>query len=254
MKQPSVTVHVTRYDIFILAVSAVSIIVFALDSLFAFVPEVHRILGGIDTFLCVLFFFDFLIRLNNAPTKSRYLMRGGWFDLVSSIPDIGVLRLGRIVRITRILRLLRGVRSIRTVTAVLKKHPRANALSLTLFVSTMTLLFGCVAVLQFEHVPGSNIETAGDALWWAFATITTVGYGDLYPITLEGRLTAVVLMGVGVSIFGVLSGLCATWLLHHSEEESSYDQLVTELNSVKLALDELKVLVGLSKRDGTNGD
>ena len=251
MTQPSAEARIHPYDVFLLSISILSIAVFMLDSFSQLHPEVHGILEISDALLCGFFFLDFLVRLKTSPNKLAYISSAGILDFVSSIPSVGVFRLGRLVRITRILRLLRGVRSIRAIALVLRKHPGAGALSVTAFVSFATLLFGSIAVLQFERTTDANIQTAGDALWWAFATITTVGYGDLYPVTLEGRVTAAVLMAVGVSIFGALSGLCASWLLHHEEEkeDSRSELLLQELADIKRSLADLQALTLSTKED-----
>jgi voltage-gated potassium channel len=84
-------------------------------------------------------------------------------------------------------------------------------------------LHGSIAVLQFEKASGGNIVSGEDALWWAITTMTTVGYGDRFPITSEGRLVAVVLMAAGVGVFGTLSGLVASWFLAPATKETDAD-------------------------------
>jgi voltage-gated potassium channel len=78
-----------------------------------------------------------------------------------------------------------------------------------------TLTLACsVAILEFEqHAPSANIRTYGDALWWAVTTVSTVGYGDRYPVTLGGRVTAVLLIGAGVSLFGVITAAVAAYFI-----------------------------------------
>jgi voltage-gated potassium channel len=70
-----------------------------------------------------------------------------------------------------------------------------------------------------RDAPGSNIRTAEDALWWAYVTITTVGYGDKYPVTSEGRIIAVALITVGVGLFGTFTAFVASWFVEKREEE-----------------------------------
>jgi voltage-gated potassium channel len=81
-----------------------------------------------------------------------------------------------------------------------------------------------VAILQVEKVPESNIKTAEDAIWWAFVTTTTVGYGDKYPVTTEGRFIAVFLMATGVGLFGTFTGFLASWFVEEDKENKD-DQL-----------------------------
>ena len=104
---------------------------------------------------------------------------------------------------------------------------------------TFLVLISCsIAILEFERESGGNITTAQDAMWWAVSTMTTVGYGDKYPITSEGRLIAVFLMTAGVGTFGVLAGLIASWFLSPVAEEADRDreeikELLLELKAMK---------------------
>lgn len=202
------------YDLYILALSILAIVVLAADSLLTLDGDVHEVLGYFDTGLCVLFFADFLRNLWKAPDRFRYLYRSGWLDLLSSLPSFDLFRLGRLSRITRIIRLLRAVRSVRTIGQTITRHRQESAIAAAALVTIILVLFASIAVLQFERHPDANIVTAGDAVWWAFATITTVGYGDRFPVTLEGRLVAAILMAAGVALFGTLSALVASWFLH----------------------------------------
>jgi voltage-gated potassium channel len=95
-----------------------------------------------------------------------------------------------------------------------------------------------IAILQFEGPPDSNIKTAGDALWWAMATVTTVGYGDKFPVTPEGRIIASFLMVCGVGLFGTLSGFVASWFLRpsHDEHEGDLAVLTREVREMRAEL------------------
>ena len=75
------------------------------------------------------------------------------------------------------------------------------------------LILGSISILQVETVPESNIKTASDAIWWAFTTITTVGYGDVYPVTAGGRVIAALLIITGVGLFGTFTGFVAAWFV-----------------------------------------
>jgi voltage-gated potassium channel len=124
------------------------------------------------------------------------------------------LRVGRLARILRILRVLRGVRSTRLIASVIIERRAHGASLAAALLSLLLVVFAGIAVLQFESgAEGANIKNAGDALWWSVATITTVGYGDRFPVTPEGRLVAGCLMMAGVGLFGTLSGFVAAWFL-----------------------------------------
>lgn len=81
---------------------------------------------------------------------------------------------------------------------------------------------GALAVLDAERASeAANITTFGDALWWATATVATVGYGDFTPVTLEGRVVAVMLMIVGIGLVGTVTGAMASWLMQHGSKAAS---------------------------------
>jgi voltage-gated potassium channel len=84
----------------------------------------------------------------------------------------------------------------------------------------MSVGLGAVAVLDAERsAPGANITSFGDALWWASTTVTTVGYGDRYPVTTEGRLIAVALMVVGIGLVGAVTASVATWMVARVQQD-----------------------------------
>jgi voltage-gated potassium channel len=192
--------------------------------------ETQTILDYADNAVCGLFFVDFLISLKRAPGKWAYLASWGWIDLLSSIPTVDALRWGRAARLMRILRVLRGVKSARAIAHFLVERRAQSAFLAAMLLSLLLLVFASIAMLHFETTPDSNIRTAEDALWWAISTMTTVGYGDTYPITPEGRMVAVFLMAAGVGIFGTFSGLVASWFLSPAAEETDSD--VEELKAM----------------------
>jgi len=186
--------------------------------------EVHRLLSWIDTAICCVFLVDFFIQLARAPCKGQYL-KWGWIDLVSSLPFFPFVRWGRLVRIARVLMVLRSFRSLKRVADVMFRN-RAQGTILTVLVLVVLLLFsGTVAILLFETGPHANIRTAGDAVWWAFSTLTGVGYGDYYPITWAGRLVAAVLMTAGVGLFGTLTAWLASWFMGDFRPRDDRDRL-----------------------------
>ncbi len=196
--------------------------------------ETKRILQYADNFVCVLFLMDFFISLYRAPDRWKYLARWGWLDLISSIPTVGLLRSGRVARMVRILRVIRGFRATKTISQIILRHRAENTLLALATVVFLVIIFSSAAILQVEDDPSSNIKTAGDALWWALSTITSVGYGDRYPVTPEGRLVATILMFAGVGMFGSLSGLMAAWFLsdEEAEQESELKALRREVSEI----------------------
>ena len=123
--------------------------------------------------------------------------------------------------------------------ALLRRRAEGAFLAATL-VSIILVVIGSVAILHFETVPEANIKGPEDALWWAVVTITTVGYGDRYPVTTEGRVLAATLMIAGVGLFGAFSGFVASWFLKPSANETSAEteELRAEVERLRAALEE----------------
>lgn len=121
------------------------------------------------------------------------------------------------------LRPLRLLRLISFGSLVLEKVSIGKSVGITIKVIATTLFFGYIAAIQITIVervsPSGNIKNFSDGLWWAFTTITTVGYGDRYPTTSEGRILAVCLMVLGISLLGVVSATIAAWFVRLMQNE-----------------------------------
>ncbi|MDX2119661.1 MAG: ion transporter [Gemmatimonadota bacterium] len=225
------------YELFILALSTFAVLSLAVEAFVGLDPDTVAILRYADLVICALFFLDFLYPLRRAPDRGRYLVTWGWLDLLSSIPGIAALRLGRAGRIVRIVRVLRGLRSTRQLVTSFVRLRAASTFFAAGLVALVVLIFSSAAILQFETGPTANIRGPEDAIWWAFSTITTVGYGDRYPVTTEGRLIGMLLMTVGVGLFATFSGFVASWFLapQEAEEESEIRKLREEVGEVRPA-------------------
>lgn len=138
------------YLMFILGVSVVAVILMIVEAVAPLTPGTRAILDYSDTALCAVFFIDFLITLASTSKKLRYLRSWGVLDLVSCVPMLSAFRVGRLARVVRILRLLRGVRSARILASALMKHRAQSTFSLAALVSILLLVFGSIAILQFE--------------------------------------------------------------------------------------------------------
>jgi hypothetical protein len=202
--------HGSSYELFILALSILSIINLVL-LLLPISGEVKDIVFYIDAGLTLIFVSDFLLRLTSSESKSAYFLRGGgWLDLLGSLPTLRIFRLFRVMRVLRLLRQEGGRQVLRDVWS---QRAQGGLLLVALF-GILTLEFGCMIVLGFEsHKTGSNIQTGGQALWWGMVTITTVGYGDFYPISAGGRIVGTLIMIVGIGLFGTFTGFVANAFL-----------------------------------------
>lgn len=205
-------------NILILVLSIYVLLALMIDTFIKLPHEVSRMLTLIDDIICGVFLFDFGQRLYRAENKWAF-MKWGWIDLISSIPTLEYMRVGRTLRLIRLLRILRAFRSVRHLVLHVFKNKTQGTLTAAAVVAILTIIFSSIAILQVETDPNSNIKTAEDAMWWAYVTITTVGYGDKYPVTTEGRIIAALLMTVGVGLFGTFTAFLASWFIDQTKRE-----------------------------------
>lgn len=200
------------YELFIAALSILSIVNMLL-LIFVNNPSLEYVIYTINAIMTPIFLGDFLYRFFTAKSKARYFWRNfGWADLLSSLPlpNAKILRLFRLWRVFRLIRQF----GARTLVDQFISRRAENALLTVVFLVLCVLQFGALAVLYAEmSSPDASITNASDALWWVFVTITTVGYGDRYPVTNAGRAVAVLVMIAGVGLFGTLSGFLANQFL-----------------------------------------
>lgn len=207
-------------NILVIVLSIYVLVAMIADSFFQLPSETSKILNFIDNLICIFFLLEFFIRFYQADSKLKF-MKWGWIDLVSSIPTFDFLRYGRALRLVRLLRILRAFRSTKHLINHLYKNKTQGAFTTVSVIALLMVIFSSIAILQVEKDSNSNIRTAEDAIWWSYTTITTVGYGDKYPVTTEGRIIAGALMTVGVGLFGTFTGLLASWFVKDEKVNNS---------------------------------
>lgn len=170
--------------------------------------DLRGFLTGVSWAVWVAFAADLLIRLVLADDRRRYALRH-WYDVaLVALPLLRPLRLLRLLALVRILD-----RSAASSLA-------GRVLIYVAGAASLAVGLGALAVLDAERdAPDANITTFGDALWWAATTVTTVGYGDRFPVTTEGRLVAVVLMVLGIGVVGAVTASVASWILARAEAD-----------------------------------
>jgi len=216
--------HSQAYELFIFVLTIISL-VNMLVMLLPLDDATIQLLQFYDFLICIIFLIDFFLRLRAAPRKSAYFFRErGWLDLLGSIPSLGLskyaslLRLARLSRLARIWRSLKEEGGKRLLADVVRNRSHYTAY-ITILSVIIVLASASVLVLEFEgESPDSKITTGKDAFWYSMVTITTVGYGDYYPVTSGGRATAVFVMIAGVGLIGVLASLLSSLLTGSSSE------------------------------------
>lgn len=175
-------------------------------------PGVRDTLNVLSWTVWAAFAIDLAIRLGLADDRRDYAIRH-WYDVALVV--LPVLRALRLLRLLVLLRMLD--RSAASNLA-------GRVLVYAAFIAVMAVALGGLAVLDSEQdATNANITTFGAALWWACTTVTTVGYGDYYPVTFAGRVVAVVLMVVGIGLVGTVMASVASWLLARINSERAHD-------------------------------
>jgi len=241
MTKPSQTSQPALWQLFMLVLCVYVLTILVVQTVVQIPARTVELLNWIDTLICVAFIGDFIYNLATASSKLRYL-KWGWIDLISSVPAVHVLRWGRLARIVRVIRVFRGFRSAKTIAQFLYENRSRGAFETVVMISFVLVIFCSIAVLNFETSPQANIKTAGDALWWAIVTVTTVGYGDKVPVTFGGRVVGVVLMIAGVGLFGTFTAFVASWFSDRGQQQVEHreDRILAELHALRERLDDLE--------------
>jgi len=157
----------------------------------------------------IAFALDLLIGLLTSNSKKEYLLKHPLELLSVLLPFLRPLRLMRVISFGGL---------------ALQKIAMGKQFAITVKVAITAVFISYIAAVQItlseRSVEGSNIKNFSDGLWWAVTTVTTVGYGDRFPTTTEGRILAVMLMLVGISLVGVITASVASWFVRLSQEES----------------------------------
>jgi len=201
-------------------------------------PDTYSLLIEIDTLICSLFLLQLSIDLIRSKNRREYL-KAHWMDFLASIPLIEPLRYGRVFQILRVIRVIRSGKHI--FQQINRNRKEATVASILLLL-LLLLTLGSTAILVAEGgQPGANITSAGDALWWAIVTVSTVGYGDHYPITDIGKIVASIILICGIGIFGMISGLI-TSLITSPKPNQPHEHLIKNNELLEKLITEQKIL------------
>jgi voltage-gated potassium channel len=246
----------TTYDLFILVLTIFSLVVVVGLIIGPVNRASNAVLWRVDFVICVVFFIDFLLNLWRASRKTDYFFKqGGWLDLLGAIPAVpglpwtALLRLARLNRLVRIVKHLHG-KDTDEMLEEARDKPAQTALLSIIFAAIILITVASLLIVPLERgAPGAEITSGANAFWWAFVTVTTVGYGDYTPVTFLGRVLAMILMTFGIGIFAVLTSFVAARVVVLQDNEEDTVAMVKEENAIIRA--ELAEIKELLKQQGS---
>ncbi|AYV20983.1 capsular biosynthesis protein [Vibrio mediterranei] len=202
----------------------------------------RTVLIGLDFIICSLFLLQLFIDLIRSTDRLQF-MKTHWIDFVASVPMIEPLRFARVFHIFRVILVIRSGEALLRQLAR-NKHETTIASILLLLILLITAGAGLMLWAEGDD-PEANIQHIGDAVWWAFVTVSTVGYGDHYPVTGLGKALAGVIIICGVGLFGMTSGLITSLLSSPSsmdERRSKHKEVMLQkvLNQQEIILHKLE--------------
>jgi voltage-gated potassium channel len=234
--------HLTSYpltllSIFFIAVYAWPILEPGLDDHWRSVCEIG------DLLIWGVFCIEYVARLLLSVNKIRFV-RTHWFDL-------SVL----ILPVLRPLRALRLLNALRVLNRHAVSWTRGRLALYVIATTVLIVLMAGLAVLEAERGhPHSNIESYPQALWWAICTITTVGYGDFYPQTVEGRMVALALMIGGLGLIGFTTGSMASWIIDRLSDSEHPSRAATRADIVLLLHEVRKLRAEVAELKGQQSE
>ena len=217
------------FDLSIQALILGSIIIFSLETLPDLAPTTAQTLASIETFFIAIFSLEYLLRILVARDKTKFIFSfWGMIDLLAILPfylftfgmtfDLIMLRAFRLLRLVRILKLGRYSKSLSRMALAMKIAK--EDLLLALAATSIMLLVASFGIYQFENpVQPEKFRSVFESLWWALSTLTTVGYGDINPVTLGGRIFTGMILMIGLGVVALPAGIIASSLTEARKQQ-----------------------------------
>ncbi|MGC1204655.1 MAG: ion transporter [Flavobacteriaceae bacterium] len=207
------------FAFFIQALILLSVITFSIETIPGLKPQTRTILQSIELFSVIIFSLEYLLRIYVADSKPKFIFSFfGIIDFLAILPfylsfgvDLRSLRALRFLRLFRILKLVRYNRAMNHFTRAIKSAK--EEIFLFIFITLILIYFSAVGIYYFENqAQPEHFSSIFDSLWWAIITLTTVGYGDVYPITVGGKVFTFVILMIGLGIVAIPTGIISSAL------------------------------------------
>lgn len=207
------------FALFIQALILVSVITFSIETIPNLKPQTKILLQSIEWFSVIVFTLEYLLRIYVADSKLRFVFSFfGVIDFLAIMPfylsfgvDLRSLRALRFLRLFRILKLVRYNKAMNHFTRAIKSAK--EEIFLFIFITLILIYFSAVGIYYFENeAQPEHFSSIFDSLWWAIITLTTVGYGDVYPITVGGKVFTFFILMIGLGIVAIPTGIISSAL------------------------------------------
>jgi voltage-gated potassium channel len=207
------------FAFFIQALILLSIVTFSIETIPNLKPQTRTILQSIEIFCVLVFTIEYFLRIYVAESKPKFIFSFfGIIDLVAILPfylsfgvDLRSLRALRFLRLFRVLKLVRYNRAMNHFTRAIRSSK--EEIFLFIFITLILIYFSAVGIYYFENqAQPDHFSSIFDSLWWAIITLTTVGYGDVYPITVGGKVFTFMILMIGLGIVAIPTGIISSAL------------------------------------------
>ena len=216
---------------FVLIFSILNLFNMGFQTFYKQTENVYFLLNVFDSFVCGIFINNWIVNFRNAKDKKAFL-KWGWFDLLLSIPMPHSIW----IQYHTVLRLIRSIRSLKYIYDYFSADEKTSKFVDCCFVGITFVLFSAIAVFNCEkHIDGANIKNLSDSLWWAMATVTTIGYGDRYPVSDIGRVIGGFVMIIGVGLYASFTGFIVSKFI----SDERVDELLKDNEEMKKTLKQI---------------
>lgn len=214
------------FSFFIQGLILLSVITFSIETIPNLKPRTKVILQVVEWFSVIVFTLEYLLRIYVADSKLKFVFSFfGIIDLLAILPfylsfgvDLRSLRALRFLRLFRILKLVRYNRAMNHFTTAIKSAK--EEIFLFIFITLILIYFSAVGIYYFENqAQPEHFSSIFDSLWWAIITLTTVGYGDVYPITVGGKVFTFFILMIGLGIVAIPTGIISSALTKSVDKE-----------------------------------